>query len=67
MMREYGWSVAVHNDYIQDSQRMTFYLFTHPSGQFVKSEGPLDLNALSQCVKQMFDIERRINDAPLDD
>ena len=57
MMRESGWRVAAHNDYFQDGRSMTFWLFTHPSGWFVKGEGPLDLKALSQCAQQMLAIE----------
>jgi len=46
-IREKGWFVAVHNDYVINAGRMTFWLFTHPeSGRFVKGEGPTDEQAL---------------------
>lgn len=32
-LRAKGWSVAVHNDYRLGGKRMTFWLFTHPSGR----------------------------------
>lgn len=39
-LRQDGWMVAVHNDYMQNGQRHTFWLFTHPDlGWFVKGEG----------------------------
>lgn len=49
-LREAGWMVAVHNDYRQDGAFMTFWLFTHPQGFFVKGEGADDMLALRQCV-----------------
>jgi hypothetical protein len=43
--------VAVHNDYRQGGQTMTFWLFTHATGYFVKGEGKTDDLALASCVK----------------
>ena len=49
-MHEAGWSVAVHNDYRLNGRRMTFWLWTHPSGRWLKGEGQTDDEALAQCV-----------------
>lgn len=51
-LRSAGWRVAVHNDYMQNAACMTFWLFTHPSGLFIKGEGYGDLEALEQCDRQ---------------
>lgn len=45
-LRDAGWSVAIHNDYMLDGIKMTFWLFTHPSGVWVKGEGARDIFAL---------------------
>jgi len=50
-MREQGWSVAVHNDYRLNGEDHTFWLWTHPSGRFVKGEGRTDQEALKQCAE----------------
>jgi hypothetical protein len=51
-MRAKGWTVAVHNDYRQGGQFMTFWLFTHPTGgHFVKGEGRTDDVALAECMR----------------
>lgn len=50
-LRTKGWMVAVHNDYRQGGQTMTFWLFTHATGYFVKGEGKTDDLALASCVK----------------
>lgn len=47
-IRELGWMVAVHNDYRQDGRLHTFWLFTHPDGNYVKGEGLTDAEALRQ-------------------
>jgi hypothetical protein len=49
-MRAADWMVGVHNDYRLTGQRMTFWLFTHPDGRWVKGEGKSDAEALMQCV-----------------
>jgi len=50
MLRAGGWSVAVHNDYRLNGERMTFWLFTHAeSGLFIKGEGKTDMAALAEC------------------
>lgn len=49
-LRSKGWSVAVHNDYRLDGVSYTFWLFTHPSGRWVKGEGSTDEEALAQCL-----------------
>ncbi len=48
-MREQGWSVAVHNDYRQDGQSMTFWLLTHPRAGNARGEGRSDAEALEQA------------------
>lgn len=48
-LRDAGWRVACHNDYRQGGEDHTFWLLTHPSGIFVKGEGPTDMDALMQC------------------
>jgi hypothetical protein len=50
-LRTQGWSVAVHNDYRLDGLAMTFWLFTHPDGRWVKGEGLLDADALTNCAR----------------
>jgi hypothetical protein len=46
-LRQRGWSVAVHNDYRQNGEAKTFWLFTHVgTGYFVKGEGKDDTEAL---------------------
>lgn len=47
-LRTLGWSVAVHNDYRMAGESMTFWLFTHADGQWIKGEGRTDAEALSQ-------------------
>jgi hypothetical protein len=48
-MRREGWSVAVHNDYQQNGQFYTFWLFTR-GNQCVKGEGSSDLEAI-KCAR----------------
>ena len=45
--REKGWTVAVHNDYRQNGNPMTFWLLTHPCGRWLKGEGKTDDAALA--------------------
>jgi hypothetical protein len=47
-LRDAGWSVAVHNDYCLAGEQHTFWLLTHPSGRWLKGEGPTDTEALNQ-------------------
>jgi hypothetical protein len=57
-LRADGWAVAVHNDYIfkpppewrREDLKMTFWLFTHPMGVFVKGEAPTDREAVMMCA-----------------
>jgi hypothetical protein len=51
ILRRDGWAVAVHNDYKLRGEPHTFWLFTHPSGRWVKGEGPTDADAIAQCVE----------------
>ena len=57
-LRDAGWMVAVHNDYRQDGKLMTFWLFTHPQGCWVKGEGETDAEALEQCQRAADDIRK---------
>lgn len=51
-LRSLGWSVAVHNDYKINGLPMTFWLFTHPSGRWVKGEATSDQEAVNECLRQ---------------
>ena len=42
--------MAVHNDYKLNGLPMTFWLFTHPNGRWVKGEGLTDEQALAICL-----------------
>lgn len=50
-MRSWGWMVAVHNDYMLNGERFTFWLFTHPDGRYIKGEGRSDFAALEECYR----------------
>ena len=52
-LRSLGWSVAVHNDYKLDGKSMTFWLFTHPDGRYIKGEGVTDFEACTQAKDQL--------------
>lgn len=41
--------VAIHNDYRLEGVKMTFWLFTHQAGTWIKGEGLTDLEALKLC------------------
>ncbi len=45
-LRARQWMVAVHNDYRLAGEFRTFWLFTHPSGRWIKGEGKSDIEAL---------------------
>ena len=51
-LRENGWSVAVHNDYRLNGKVMTFWLFTHEAGLYIRGEAATDLGALRICELQ---------------
>lgn len=51
-LRRDGWRVAVHNDYRQDGEDFTFWLFTHDAGLFVKGEGRTDRDAIAAVCEQ---------------
>jgi hypothetical protein len=51
ILRGYGWSVAVHNDYRLHGKFHTFWLLTHSSGRWVKGEGESDEIALTQALR----------------
>lgn len=52
-LRSLGWAVAIHNDYMVGGTPMTFWLFTHPTGKFVKGEGYTDEDALDECIQEV--------------
>lgn len=52
-IRDAGWAVAVHNDYRINNTPHTFWLFTHPSGQWVKGEGRTDAEALAEAAESI--------------
>lgn len=62
-IRKEGWSVAVHNDYWLGKIRMTFWLFTHPSGRFVRGEGRTDESACGKALDQIVALENADYDA----
>jgi hypothetical protein len=49
-LRDNGWMVAVHNDYRQDGEFRTFWLFTNDDGYYLKGEGKTDTEALAAVV-----------------
>lgn len=55
-LRKNGWRVAVHNDYKFKGQDMTFWLFTHESGRYVKGEAETDLGALNICLLEVMGV-----------
>lgn len=59
-IRAAGWSVAVHNDYRLNGQRMTFWLFTKGC-RAVKGEGATDREALDQIRAQLAEWEEELN------
>ena len=52
-IRARGWMVACHNDYRWHGTFMTFWLFTHPSGHWVKGEGGTDEEAVAKAMSLM--------------
>ena len=54
ILRENGWMVGVHNDYRQDGKLMTFWLFTHPSGRWLKGEGERDEDAVFDVYSKLW-------------
>lgn len=55
-IREKGWLVAVHNDYMQAGEFMTFWLFTK-NGRCVKGEAGCDHRALIECEEKALRID----------
>jgi len=51
-IRVAGWMVAVHNDYRQDSELHTFWLFTK-GDRAVKGEGKSDAEALNEVRRKL--------------
>lgn len=62
-LRADGWSVAVHNDYRQDGQAYTFWLFTR-NGRAVKGEGKTDADALRIAAAAAAHTEETGDDMP---
>ena len=60
-LRAQGWHVAVHNDYdiviAGTKVTHTFWLLTHPSGVYVKGEGPTDESAILSCLRKVGELE----------
>jgi hypothetical protein len=57
-LRDRGWRVAVHNDYMLHNKLHTFWLFTASHGPyFAKGESTEDFYALNQVLQQVDDIE----------
>lgn len=51
-LRQRGWMVAVHNDYKQGGEHMTFWLMTKGNVAF-KGEGANDMCALSELANHV--------------
>lgn len=54
-MRNNGWMVAIHNDYMQNGKQFAFWLFTRKCGtdcgEFVKGESQFsDKEAIGLCI-----------------
>jgi hypothetical protein len=49
-LRSLGWTLAVHNDYVQGGCLRTFWLLTRKGGASVKGEGLDDASALRACL-----------------
>jgi len=59
-LRQVGWMVAIHNDYIFQGKRHTFWLLTLSSHSlFVRGEGESDYVALFQCEEAIKDMSRK--------
>jgi len=56
-LRSKDWLVAVHNDYRIGEKLFTFWLFTHPSGTYLKAEGPIDQLCLEAICDQVRTIQ----------
>lgn len=50
VLRDDGWSLAVHNDYVLDGRLRTFWLFTRRGGTSLKGEGAGDAQALREAL-----------------
>jgi hypothetical protein len=57
-MRANGWVVAVHNDYQMDGEFYTFWLFTHPSGFWVRGEAKTDEQAIADAQREAIELAR---------
>lgn len=53
-LRKAGWSVAIHNDYILLGRKMTFWLFTHENGTYLRGEDATDIEALTSVCSRAF-------------
>lgn len=56
-LRNWGWSVAVHNDYQLNGEPMTFWLFTKDN-LCIKGEGLTDTEALLQAKERALELEK---------
>lgn len=61
ILRDAGWMVAVHNDYRQSGRSMTFWLFTHPDGRWLKGEADSDRQAVMEVMSQAFKGKRIVD------
>ncbi len=52
-LRMNGWMVAIHNDYRQNGEQHTFWLFTNKDGKYIKGEGFTDAEALEQIRESL--------------
>ncbi len=51
-LRLRGWLVAIHNNYRQSgySGVLSFWLFTHEDGRYLKAEGSNDVSCLGSIL-----------------
>ena len=52
-IRDKGWVVGIHNDYKLKGKFYTFWLFTHPNGNYVKGEAETDEKALDEVLTKL--------------
>jgi len=52
-IRSLGWMVGAHNDYRINGKYMTYWMFTHSEGIYVKGEAETDESALTECLEKV--------------
>jgi len=53
-VRDRGWMVGCHNDYMLNGKQFTYWMFTHAaSGKYVHGEGETDERAVEIAMSLM--------------